>query len=155
VAENENPTLERDSAERQKNRSVRAVELYNQACRDSGVRVRAWEEFVAWNKYVDGEIDGAQLKEEARQEIENLSRSFGKYLVIEKDDSAEHQIDEEKKERAEQASRIYRKACKDAGVALHFFRDFSTWSDFIHGKIGEAELYERAMEELREMAGRQ
>lgn len=152
MADNETPTIENDPAERERKRSIRAVELYNQACHDSGVKVRAWDEFEAWNKYVDGEIDGAQLGEQARQEIEQLSRSFGKYLVIEKDDSGERHTDKEKKERAAQASRIYRKACRDAGVAVHFFRDFSTWSDFINGKIGETELYERAMEELRAMA---
>lgn len=154
--ENDAPALEGDSvAEREQARSIRALELYNQACQDSGVKVRAWDEFIAWKKYVDGEIDGTQLSEEARQEIEHLSSSFGKYLVIEKDDSGDRQPDEERKERAALASRIYRKACRDAGVSLHFFHDFSTWSDFVNGRIGEPELYERAMDELREMAKRQ
>jgi len=155
VDRNETPPLEIEpSAELEEARAIRALELYNQACQDSGVRVRAWDEFDAWNKYVDGEIDGAQLSEEARREIEHLSSSFGKYLVIEKDDSGERQPDEEKKERAARASRIYRKACRDAGVTVHFFNDFSTWSDFVNGRIGETELYDRAMEELREMAKR-
>ncbi|MCU0573120.1 MAG: hypothetical protein MUC41_09020 [Syntrophobacteraceae bacterium] len=153
---NETPALEIEpAADLEEARVIRALELYNQACQDSGVRVRAWDEFIAWKKYVDGEIDGAQLSEDAHREIEHLSSSFGKYLVIEKDDSGERQPDEERKERAALASRIYRKACRDAGVALHFFHNFSTWSDFVNGKIGETELYERAMEELREMAKRQ
>ena len=150
VDQNETPTSELEKA-----REIRALELYNQACQDSGVTVRAWDQFIAWNRYVDGEIDGAQLSKEAHREIEDLSGSFGKYLVMEKDDSGERQLDEERRERAAQASRIYRKACRDAGVTVHFFRDFSTWSDFINGRIGETELYERAMEELRDMAKRQ
>jgi hypothetical protein len=135
--------------ETEEKRSVRARELCSQACRDSGIKISAWQHFTAWNKYVEGEIDQAQLNAEARQEIDQLSRSFGKYLVIEKDDVNDNLLDEEKKERAAQANRIYRKACKDAGVAVHFFRNFSTWSDFVNGKIGESEFYERAMAELK------
>jgi hypothetical protein len=132
-------------------RSIRARELCSRACEDSGIKVSAWSHFTAWNKYVDGEIDQAQLHAEARQEIDQLSRSFGKYLVIEKDDANDNLVDETKKERAAQANRIYRKACKDAGVAVHFFHNFSTWSDFINGRIGETELYERAMAELKQL----
>jgi hypothetical protein len=137
--------------EPEEKRSVRAKELCSQACRDSGISISAWHHFTAWNKYVDGEIDQAQLSAEARQEIDQLSRSFGKYLVIEKDDANDNLLDEDKKERAAQANRIYRKACKDAGVAVHFFHDFSTWSDFVNGRIGESEFYERAVAELRQL----
>ncbi len=152
MSENEAPECEailpEDSEE---DRSVRARELCNQACQDSGVQVSAWDDFTAWNKYVDGEIDQTQLDAEARREIEQLAQSFGKYLVIEKEDVNENLHDDEKKERAALANRIYRKACKDAGVGVHFFHNFSTWSDFVNGRIGETELYERAMAELKEM----
>lgn len=149
--EEQEPELEGPTAESQEERSTRAAELCNQACDDCGVRVCSWEEFTAWNKYVDGEIDQAQLNEEARQEIEQLSNSFGKYLVIEKEDVNDHQHDQEKRERAELAGRIYRKACHDAGLKVHFFHNFTIWSDFVNGKIGEAEFYDKAMLELKEM----
>ena len=56
------------------------------------------------------------------------------------------------RERAEMAGRIYRKACQDAGVTIHFFQNFAIWSDFVNGRISEEELYEKAMQELRELA---
>jgi len=36
-------------------------------------------------------------------------------------------------------------------VAVHFFHDFSTWSDFVNGKSGESEFYERAVVELKQL----
>jgi hypothetical protein len=148
--EEQEPELETPT-ESPEDRSVRAGELCNQACEDCGVKVSAWEELTAWNKYVDGEIDQAQLNDEARQEIEQLSKNFGKYVVIEKEEVDDHQHDQDRKERAELASRIYRRACKDAGVQLHFFHNFTIWSDFVNGKIGESEFYEKAMMELKEL----
>lgn len=140
-----------EGKEAEQERSVRADELCSQACEDSGIQLHTLGEFTAWNKYVDGEIDQNKLNEEARQEIEQLAKSFGKYLVVEKDDAREHEHDREKQERAELASRIYRKACQDAGIKVHFFHNFTIWSDFVNGRIGEEELYEKAMLELKEL----
>jgi hypothetical protein len=141
-----------ETTDAEQDRSVRAGELCSQACEDCGVKVCNLDEFVAWNKYVDGEIDQKKLNEEAREEIQQLAKSFGKYLVMEKEDSTEHAHDQERQERAELASRIYRKACQDAGVRIHFFQNFTIWSDFVNGRISEEELYEKAMLELKELA---
>lgn len=130
-------------------RMTRANELYLQACEERGVSFASWHSFEAWKEYVEGTIGENQLGDRARGEMSDLLKSFGKYVVI--DSEAEHKGTEEKEEkrkRARKANEIYRKVCRDVGVGLFFFEDFSSWSDFVEGKMDEKEFYEKARLEL-------
>lgn len=127
----------------QKNRASAADEAYCRACEEKGVKVCAWRDFDAWSKFVDGKIDEAKLEQEAKVELAEFSRNFGKYLVIEKEDP-ETDKDDERKLRAKRANSIYRKVCEDRKIGLCFFNNFGTWSDYVEGKISDAEFYEKA-----------
>ncbi len=130
-------------------RTMRASDLCRQMCEERGVNIASLHEFEAWSRFVEGSIGEGQLGDMAREEVSDLLKSFGRYIVV--DSRAESKLreeEEEKRKRARKASEIYRQACRDVGVGLFFFEDFSSWSDFVEGKMGEEEFYEKARIEL-------
>lgn len=142
-------------SEEQKKRVARANEVYSHACEVQGLQVFSWESFDSWQKYVDGKISEEQLNDQAKQEVERFSSTFGKYLIIKKDDPERTRKQAEEHERAKRANRIYRQVCHEAGLTLCFFRNFDAWSDYVNGTMSDAEFQEKAKAEVREMlAGR-
>jgi hypothetical protein len=131
-------------------RAEKAGEAYCEACEEKGIKVSSWEEFDAWKKYVDGKIDEEILAVKAGAELTEFAKSFGKYLVVEKEDPTPSD-DEKQKERVKRANRIYRKLCDATGLTFCFLNSFSTWSDFVEGKISESELLEKAKLEVEKM----
>lgn len=140
--------------EAQKDRALHADEIYCKACEDSGIHISSWHNFKSWHEYVDGKIDDAELSEKARSELDQFSKSFGKYVVIKKDDPKQAEDETEKKKRAKQAGKIYREVCGEAGITICFFHDFISWSDFVEGKIDESEFHERVKREIREITAK-
>ena len=131
-------------------RTEQAQQVYCDACEESGLKVSSWQNFDAWTEFVDGKVDEAILTERAQTELAEFAKSFGKFLVIEKEDPT-HSDDTERKERAKRANKIYRRLCEAAGLKLCFFSSFSTWSDFVEGKITESEFLEQAKLEIDKM----
>jgi len=136
--------------ERDHNRPEQADEAYCEACGEAGVRVSSWSNFDAWQDYVEGEINEDTLQDKAQRELAEFAKSFGKYLVIEKEDPSASD-DAAKKERVKLANRIYRKLCDATGLTFCFLSDFTTWSDYVEGKISELELMEKARLEVEKM----
>jgi len=131
-------------------RAGKADEAYCEACEEKGIKVSSWEEFDAWKKYVDGKIDEQILADKAETELAEFAKSFGKYLVIAKEDPTPSDGGE-KKERVKHANKIYRKLCDATGLTLCFLNSFGTWSDFVDGKISEVEFLEKAKLEVEKM----
>ena len=140
-----------EAGESRDERAVRANEIYKEICGKTGLKVSEWEDFPAWAEYVDGKIGEAQLSEKAKAELEQFSLSFGKYVVIQKEDH-KHEAEEEKKKRAKQANKIYRKMCQSSGMTVCFFHDFISWSQFVDGQIDDAEFTERVKREIAKIA---
>ena len=131
-------------------RAEQADEVYCEACEESGVKVSSWQEFDAWKEYVDGNIDERLLADKAETELAEFAKSFGKYLVIEKEDPTPSDNDG-KKERVKRANRIYRKLCDATGLTFCFLNGFGAWSDFVDGKISEVEFLQKAKLEVEKM----
>jgi hypothetical protein len=129
-------------------RSTWADEIYSQACEASGIKISSWDQFDGWKKFVDGEITESQLRDEARSNVEEYAAAFGKYVVMQKEKDGHHEGEDEKRARARRANQIYRRACHDAGLTVRFFKDFSTWSDYVNGRIGDEKFYAKVLEEL-------
>lgn len=131
-------------------KTTKAEEKLCQACEDEGVEVSSWQDFEGWQDFVDGKIDEAQAAEQAKADMESHARSFGKYLVIDKEEPVS---DEEitRKARAKLANRIYRKVCDETGMTVCFFNGFAVWSDYVDGRIDDRELYEKARVEVSEL----
>ncbi|NLI81375.1 MAG: hypothetical protein GX443_06760 [Deltaproteobacteria bacterium] len=138
----------------QKNRASAADEAYCRACEEKGVKVCNWGDFDAWMKFVDGKIDESTLEKEAKKELSEYSRNFGKYLLIEKDEPVADK-DAERKDRARRANGIYKKVCRDRNIGFCFFNNFAAWSDFVEGRISDAEFYEKANEEVDRIKSQQ
>ncbi len=131
-------------------RAEQADEVFCEACEENGVKVSSWQEFDAWKEYVDGEIDEQRLADKAETELAEFAKSFGKYLVIEKEDPTPSE-NGAKKERVKRANRIYRKLCDATGLTFCFLNGFGAWSDFVEGKISEVEFLEKAKLEVEKM----
>ena len=136
-------------------RALTANGFYSKICEENGLKVVSWQSFGAWKEYVDGQIDESQLNTKVRVELEELSSTFGKYVVADKDEESKHFKEEkEKLDRAKQANKIYRLVCAETGMKVSFFQDFSSWSDFVEGKIDETEFYQRARSEVEKMSNK-
>jgi predicted solute-binding protein len=146
-SENRQEEYEKSDASQEERMNV-ADEVCRKACEDSGLAVASWQNFDGWKEYVEGQIGESQLTERAKDEVQEFSGIFGKYVVIDKNEESRHQEEEEKKkERAKQANKIYREVCREEGLTVCFFRDFSSWSDFVEGRITELMFRERAKQE--------
>jgi len=135
-------------------RVVRAKEIYSNLLRERGLKAVSWDEFPAWNEYVQGQISDPELNEKAKMEMNNLELTFGKHLVTHEEGSSSVLKDPVKRARAKLANKIYQKICRDQQVEVCFFTNFSSWSDYVRGVIGESEFCRRAEEELEQMVTR-
>jgi hypothetical protein len=136
-------------------RAAQAHDFYFRLCEEVGLKVVSWDHFQAWKDYVDGRINESELNTEARSELHELSRSFGKYIVVDKTEERKQlKEEEEQRRRAKEANKIYRRVCSEVGFKISFFQDFSSWSDYVEGKITEAQFYERAKLEVTRMLAR-
>lgn len=115
-----------------------------------GVEICSWENMPGYNSFLNGEITESQLADQAAAEMEQFTRTFSKYTLIDKE-KKEPSPDEDpvRKERAKIANRIYRKACADSGKSFCFFKNFTSWQKFVHGEISETEFYKNVVEEIR------
>ncbi len=143
----------RELTAQEQGRAIKANELMQRIFEQIGVSVSNWTDFAAWQAYVQGEMHEAELKEKAKIEMEDLAKKFGKYVAIREEEPLSVRKNPAERERARVANKIYRKICKDMQVSLCFFSNFSAWSDFVKGLIGEAEFYKRAHEEAERMVG--
>ncbi len=152
MGETSQPDMKEEQAKtkEEEERSEQAKQVYCDACEESGLKVSSWQDFGAWKEFVDGTTSEASLTAKAQLELTEFAKSFGKFLVIEKEDPAPSE-DAGKQERVKRANRIYRKLCEAAGLTLCFFSSFSTWKDYVEGRISEAEFLERAKLEIEKM----
>lgn len=120
-------------------------------CSQGGIRISSWNEFSAWYNYVEGEIDEPQLTEQARKELEKHSESYGKYILVDDEVPSTGISNAEKKRRARRASRIYQNICRNNGINLCFFRNFSAWNDFVSGEIDELEFLQKVSVETNKL----
>jgi hypothetical protein len=132
-------------------RAARANEIFQGVWGGCGVRVSSWMDFAAWRSYLKGDIEDRELGKQAKEELEDLARTFGKYVIIKEEEPESLRDYPVERKRAALANKIYRKICHDLGLTLCFFSDFSSWSDYVKGKIGEAEFHERAKAEAERM----
>lgn len=62
------------------------------------------------------------------------------------------QMNEVERQRAVQANKIYCRACEENGVKGCSWENFSAWREYVDGEISEAQLTERASQELKQFS---
>jgi len=110
------------------------------------------DEFEATcSQFASGDMGQNPLDERARRGFEQYSQTFGKYLS---DKEGEKNFSEEEKlrrERAKKANGIYKQVCKDLSLSAFFFNNFGDWSEYVDGRMGDAEFYGHAMTRAQQM----
>jgi hypothetical protein len=141
-----------EMSEVQKERAIHANKVFCKACEENGLKVCSWENFSAWKEFVDGKIGENQLVEQAEDELKQFRDTFQKYTIVSSEEVDQTSKEKDvRNERAKLANKLYKKACTDSGMNNCFFKDFGTWSDYVHGKIGETEFLEKAEMEVKKM----
>ncbi|MGO8942127.1 MAG: hypothetical protein ACLQJ7_00430 [Syntrophobacteraceae bacterium] len=97
---------------------------------------------VTCSPFATGDMGQNPMDEQARRSFEpQYSQTFGKHLS---DKDGGEKFSEGKKlirERAKKANRIYRKICEDLDMDACFFSNFGEWSDYVEGKMSDAEFH--------------
>lgn len=135
-----------------KERIVHATKVFCEKCEEKGVEVCSWESMPGFNSFVDGAITEAELADQARDEMAQFVKKFEKYTIVQREPSKVNEEKDEKLKRAKYANKIYKKACSETGKSLCFFNNFSSWQEYVEGRIGDDELYEKAREEIEKLA---
>jgi len=83
--------------------------------------------------------------------FDQYSHTFGKYLSDK--DGGDKFSEEEKlmRERAKKANKIYKKVCEDLQVNACFFSNFGEWSEYVEGKMSDAEFQGHAISRAQQM----
>lgn len=136
--------------EEREKRISKANKAFCKASEENGIEICSWEDMPGYKSFLSEEITEDQLSEQAKQEISQIAKTFSKYTIVEKQETPEEKESSFRK-RARDATQIYKKACADSGKSNCFFRNFSSWQDFVEGRIGEDTLYEKAVEEVRQL----
>ena len=132
-------------------RIIQENKAFCEATEENGVEVCSWEEMPGHKSFVNGEITESQLTDQVREEMARFAQTFSKYMVVNEDASAREK-ESDRRRKAKVANKIYKKACTDSGKSLCFFKNFTSWQEFVEGNIGDDELYAKAVEEARKLA---
>jgi len=138
--------------ENKKKRIVKATKAFCDEAENKDLEICSWEEMPGFDSFVEGRITEAELAEQAQDEMAQFVKKFEKYTVIQRDVSTVDEKKEAKLKKAKVANKIYRKACAETGKSLCFFNNFTSWQEFVEGRIGDGELYDKAREEIEKLA---
>ena len=107
---------------------------------------------VTCSPFAGGDMGQNPMDEQARRSFEQqYSQTFGKHLSDK--DGGEKFSEEERlrRERAKKANRIYKQVCEDLHLSAFFFNNFGDWSEYVDGRMGDAEFYGHAMTRAQQM----
>jgi hypothetical protein len=106
---------------------------------------------VTCSQFTGGDLSQNPLDGQAGTGFEQYSQTFGKYLS---DKEGEKNFSEEEKlrrQRAKKANRIYKQVCEDLRLSACFFNNFGDWSEYVDGRMSDAEFHGHAMTRAQQM----
>ncbi len=102
-----------------------------------------------------GNMGHNPLDEQSGRGFEQYSNTFGKFLSDKDERKKFSDEDRLKRERAKKANRIYKKVCEDLQLNACFFSNFGDWSQYVDGKMSDAEFHNHAITRAQQMAADQ
>jgi hypothetical protein len=119
---------------------------------DMAKKLEKDESTVACSPFLAGDGMGrSPMDEQAKGSLEQYSQTFGKYLS-EKDGEKKFTEEERlRRERAKKANRIYKQVCEDLQLNACFFNNFGDWSEYVEGKMSDAEFQGHAITRAQKM----
>jgi len=110
------------------------------------------DEFKATcSQFASGDMGQNPLDEQARRSFEQYSQTFGKYLSDKEGEKSFSEEEKLRRERAKKANRIYKQVCEDLRLNAFFFNNFGDWSEYVDGRMGDAEFYGHAVTRAQQM----
>ena len=110
------------------------------------------DEFEATcSQFTGGDLGQNPLDGQPGTGFEQYSQTFGKYLS---DKEGEKNFSEEetlRRQRAKKANRIYKQVCEDLRLSACFFNNFGDWSEYVDGRMSDAEFHGHAMTRAQQM----
>ena len=103
------------------------------------------------SQFASGDMGQNPLDEQARTSFEQYSQTFGKYLSDKEEEKNFSEEEKLRRERAKKANRIYKQVCEDLRLSALFFNNFGDWSEYVDGRMGDAEFYGHAMTRAQQM----
>ncbi len=107
---------------------------------------------VTYSPYLGNDGMGQNpMDEQAQRGFEHYSQTFGKYLSEKDGEKKFSEEERQKRERAKKANRIYKKVCEDLHINACFFNNFGDWSEYVGGKMSDAEFHGHAITRAQKM----
>lgn len=106
---------------------------------------------AAYSPFGDSGWGQAPLDDQANRGFGQYSQTFGKYLTDKGGEKNHSEEEKQRRDRAKRANKIYKKVCEDIGLKACFFSNFGDWSEYIDGRMSDAEFQTNAVEKAREM----
>jgi hypothetical protein len=110
------------------------------------------ESRVTCSPFAGGYKGQDDMGEQSRRSLEmQYSQTFGKHLS-DKDGGVKFSEEEKlRRERAKKANRIYKKVCEDLQLNACFFSNFGEWSQYVEGRMSDAEFQGLAIAQAQRM----
>jgi hypothetical protein len=106
---------------------------------------------VSCSQVAGGDMGQSPLDEQAIKGFEQYAQIFGKYLADKEGEKNFSEEEKQRRERAKKANRIYKQVCEDLRLGACFFNNFGDWSEYVDGRMSDAEFHGHAMTRARQM----
>jgi hypothetical protein len=107
---------------------------------------------VTCSPFAGGDMGQNPMDEQARRSFElQYSQTFGKYLSDKDGGEKFSEEERQRRERAKKANRIYKTVCENLNMNACFFNNFGEWSEYVGGKMSDAEFYSHAIARAQQM----
>jgi hypothetical protein len=103
------------------------------------------------SQFASGDMGQNPLDEQSTRSFEQYSQTFGKYLSNKEGEKNFSEEEKLRRERARKANKIYKQVCKDLSLSAFFFNNFGDWSEYVDGRMGDAEFYGHAITRAQQM----
>ncbi len=111
---------------------------------------------VACSPFLAGDGMGRNpMDEQAKGSLEQYSQTFGKYLSEKDGEKKFTEEERQRRERAKKANRIYKQVCEDLQLSACFFNNFGDWSEYVDGRMSDAEFQGHAITRAQKMMASQ
>lgn len=106
---------------------------------------------VSCSPFASSDMGQNPVDERTARGFDQYSHTFGKILS---DKEGGKKFSEEEKlmrERAKKANKIYKQICEDLQLDACFFSNFEEWSQYVEGKMSDAEFQGHTIVRAQEM----
>jgi hypothetical protein len=106
---------------------------------------------VTCSPFAGGDIGQSLVAGQGAGGLEQFSHTFGKFPSDKEGDKKSSEEEKLMRERAKKANKIYKQVCEDLQMGACFFSNFGEWSQYVEGKMSDAEFHGHVVTRAQEM----